>query len=122
MGRGSSYLRPGWRRSADSSRPVAQAFSTASDSRNHHKLARGPPCTHDTCLPAAIRTWPGSVTCFKSFSLSAFGGRHFADYYMQCTYPVTHSQLLILLHHVAPIRPVFIWGPPGIGKSALVER
>jgi hypothetical protein len=40
---------------------------------------------------------------------------------MQITYPVTHSQLLILLHRVAPIRPVFIWGPPGIGKSALVE-
>jgi hypothetical protein len=26
------------------------------------------------------------------------------------------------LLNVAPLRPVFIWGPPGIGKSSLVER
>jgi hypothetical protein len=26
------------------------------------------------------------------------------------------------LLNVAPVRPVFIWGPPGIGKSALVEQ
>jgi AAA domain (dynein-related subfamily) len=26
------------------------------------------------------------------------------------------------LLHVAPVRPVFIWGPPGIGKSSLVQR
>jgi hypothetical protein len=41
---------------------------------------------------------------------------------MQLSYPVLPSQLLTLLHRIAPIRPVFIWGPPGIGKSALVER
>ncbi|MBV9280481.1 MAG: MoxR family ATPase [Chloroflexi bacterium] len=40
---------------------------------------------------------------------------------MHLTYPLSRSQLLDLLHRVAPIRPVFIWGPPGIGKSALVE-
>lgn len=34
---------------------------------------------------------------------------------------VTPKQLQKLLLHVAPTRPVFIWGPPGIGKSALVE-
>ncbi|MBB6098831.1 hypothetical protein HNR42_002266 [Deinobacterium chartae] len=32
------------------------------------------------------------------------------------------SQLSDLLLAVAPTRPVFIWGPPGIGKSALVEQ
>lgn len=41
---------------------------------------------------------------------------------MQLTYSVPYSQLLTLLHRVAPVRPVFIWGAPGIGKSALVEQ
>jgi dynein-related subfamily AAA family protein len=41
---------------------------------------------------------------------------------MQLTHPVSYSQLLTVLHRVAPTRPVFIWGAPGIGKSALVER
>ena len=38
--------------------------------------------------------------------------------------PVTISQhdLSELLLTIAPVRPVFIWGAPGIGKSALVER
>ena len=35
---------------------------------------------------------------------------------------VTPPQLVKLLLNVAPTRPVLIWGPPGIGKSALVER
>lgn len=35
---------------------------------------------------------------------------------------VTQNELLEVLLHVAPIRPVFIWGAPGIGKSALVEQ
>lgn len=35
---------------------------------------------------------------------------------------VTQSQLLEVLYSVAPVRPVFIWGAPGIGKSALVEQ
>ncbi len=34
---------------------------------------------------------------------------------------VTQSDLLEILLNVAPTRPVFIWGAPGIGKSALVE-
>jgi len=32
------------------------------------------------------------------------------------------TQLIEVLLHVAPRRPVFIWGAPGIGKSALVQR
>ena len=32
------------------------------------------------------------------------------------------SQLVEFLLHVASVRPVFIWGPPGIGKSTLVEQ
>jgi len=32
------------------------------------------------------------------------------------------SQLPEFLLHVALVRPVFIWGPPGIGKSALVQK
>lgn len=35
---------------------------------------------------------------------------------------VTQSDLLEILLNVAPIRPVFIWGAPGIGKSALVDK
>lgn len=38
--------------------------------------------------------------------------------------PVTISQddLSEILLTITPVRPVFIWGAPGIGKSALVER
>ena len=38
--------------------------------------------------------------------------------------PVTVNQeeLLDILLNIAPARPVFIWGAPGIGKSALVEE
>ncbi|MFN3650219.1 MAG: AAA family ATPase [Armatimonadota bacterium] len=35
---------------------------------------------------------------------------------------VTPRELSKLLLNVAMTRPVFIWGPPGIGKSALVEQ
>ena len=35
---------------------------------------------------------------------------------------VNQEELLNLLLNIAPIRPVFIWGAPGIGKSALVEK
>ena len=38
--------------------------------------------------------------------------------------PITVNQegLLDILLNIAPVRPVFIWGAPGIGKSALVEE
>lgn len=35
---------------------------------------------------------------------------------------VTQNDLLEILFNIAPTRPVFIWGAPGIGKSALVDR
>jgi MoxR-like ATPase len=35
---------------------------------------------------------------------------------------VTQKQLVSFLTAVAPVRPVFIWGPPGVGKSSLVEQ
>ena len=35
---------------------------------------------------------------------------------------VTQDELFDLLLNIAPVRPVFIWGAPGIGKSALVEK
>ena len=35
---------------------------------------------------------------------------------------VTQSDLIEILLNIAPVRPVFIWGAPGIGKSALVEQ
>lgn len=41
---------------------------------------------------------------------------------MNLPYSVTQKELLELLLDIAPVRPVFIWGAPGIGKSALVEQ
>jgi hypothetical protein len=39
---------------------------------------------------------------------------------VQSIVSVTQKQLQAFLLHVAVVRPVFIWGPPGIGKTALV--
>lgn len=41
---------------------------------------------------------------------------------MQATHALSPSQLSEFLLNVAITRPVFIWGPPGVGKSALVEK
>lgn len=41
---------------------------------------------------------------------------------MNLSYSVTQKELSEILLNIAPVRPVFIWGAPGIGKSALVER
>ena len=35
---------------------------------------------------------------------------------------VNQKELLDILLNVGLVRPVFIWGPPGIGKSAIVEQ
>ncbi|MEN3535339.1 MoxR family ATPase [Microbispora sp. ZYX-F-249] len=40
---------------------------------------------------------------------------------MQATLTVTPAQLPEVLLHVAVVRPVFLWGAPGIGKSSLVR-
>lgn len=41
---------------------------------------------------------------------------------MELSITVNQEQLLDILLNIAPTRPVFIWGAPGIGKSALVEK
>lgn len=41
---------------------------------------------------------------------------------MNTAVTVTQKQLADFLLNVALVRPVFIWGPPGIGKSALVQQ
>jgi MoxR-like ATPase len=41
---------------------------------------------------------------------------------MQAAQPLTPKTLVPFLLNVAPVLPVFIWGPPGIGKSALVRQ
>ncbi|MCK5727082.1 MAG: AAA family ATPase [Thiotrichaceae bacterium] len=41
---------------------------------------------------------------------------------MQATQALTSTELFDFLLNVAPIRPIFIWGAPGIGKSSLVEQ
>src|SRR5262245_65588885 len=35
---------------------------------------------------------------------------------------VTPAERPGVLLHVAVVRPVFVWGPPGIGKSSLVRQ
>jgi hypothetical protein len=40
----------------------------------------------------------------------------------QAPVTLTQRQLADFLLHVAPVRPIFVWGPPGIGKSALVQN
>ena len=35
---------------------------------------------------------------------------------------VTQEELLTVLLNIAPVRPIYIWGAPGIGKSAIVEQ
>lgn len=41
---------------------------------------------------------------------------------MNIAVSVTQNELSEILLNIAPVRPVFIWGAPGIGKSALVEK
>ncbi len=41
---------------------------------------------------------------------------------MNTAVSLTQRQLSGFLLNVAVVRPVFIWGPPGIGKSALVQQ
>ncbi|MEU4703552.1 ATP-binding protein [Nonomuraea dietziae] len=41
---------------------------------------------------------------------------------MQASVTVTPSRLPEVLLHVAVVRPVFLWGAPGIGKSSLVRQ
>lgn len=41
---------------------------------------------------------------------------------MDLRHSLTPEELYDFLVHVAPIRPVCVWGPPGIGKSSIVAR
>lgn len=41
---------------------------------------------------------------------------------MQLPISLSQSELLNFLLHVAVVRPVFVWGSPGIGKSAIIEQ
>jgi hypothetical protein len=41
---------------------------------------------------------------------------------MNSSITVTQKSLFDFLLNVAPVRPVFIWGPPGIGKSSIVRE
>lgn len=40
---------------------------------------------------------------------------------MNLTNTLSPNELLEFLLHIAPSRPVFIWGPPGVGKTSLVQ-
>jgi replication-associated recombination protein RarA len=41
---------------------------------------------------------------------------------MNTSITIIPSELSHFLLHTALVRPVFIWGPPGIGKSSLVQQ
>ena len=41
---------------------------------------------------------------------------------MELSESIDQNQLKELLLQVGLVRPVFIWGAPGIGKSAIVEQ
>ncbi len=41
---------------------------------------------------------------------------------MNISVTVTQKELSELLLNIAVVRPLFIWGPPGIGKSSLVQQ
>ncbi|WP_337102609.1 MoxR family ATPase [Paenibacillus sp. YIM B09110] len=41
---------------------------------------------------------------------------------MNITSSITQNQLVDVLLNVAVVRPVFVWGAPGIGKSSLVQQ
>ena len=41
---------------------------------------------------------------------------------MKLPVSVTQNELMEVLLNIAPVRPVFIWGAPGIGKSSIVEQ
>ncbi len=38
------------------------------------------------------------------------------------TLTLTQEELSVFLERVAPYRPIFVWGQPGIGKSVIVEQ
>lgn len=41
---------------------------------------------------------------------------------MNAAVSVTPKQLFDFLLNVAVVRPLFIWGPPGVGKSSIVQQ
>ena len=64
--------------------------------------------------------WPGSVPLAGRYG-DAGRRRGRQDGRVQSAVTVTPAQLPDLLLHVAVVRPVFVWGAPGIGKSSLVR-
>jgi MoxR-like ATPase len=49
-------------------------------------------------------------------------GRIHEESPMEAARILAPRELMDLLLNVAPVRPVFIWGPPGIGKSSIVQQ
>ncbi|GHV84168.1 hypothetical protein AGMMS50212_15080 [Spirochaetia bacterium] len=41
---------------------------------------------------------------------------------MNIAVTISQKELVSVLLNIAVVRPVFIWGAPGIGKSSLVEK
>src|SRR5437868_3941422 len=65
------------------------------------------------------------VVHLRSYLLAVLGATARSVVLWLCMHPavtLTQSELPDFLVHVATVRPVFIWGQPAIGKSALVHQ
>jgi hypothetical protein len=70
------------------------------------------------CAPRTLRTHCSYRTPRTSAPFSNISWSHF----LQASVTVTPARLPELLLGLATVRPVFIWGAPGIGKSSLVRE
>src|SRR6266567_1322101 len=81
------------------------------------------PCTRMKSALVSGVTSSSYRSCFLLCArLSAHWWNEGIASFMNTAITLTQTQLSDFLLNVAIVRPVFIWGPPGIGKSSLVQQ